>query len=192
MPLRLAAARTGTMAVLAILVGVVCALVWANLAVLPSYVVQADGHAVISDADLAEAFSANFWFSVLGVLGGAAIGVATWIMLRMVGWPVAPLTALLSLLGGGVCWLVGTLIGPGQFARRMASAQPGESVRMALELTTPSALAIWVFAAAAVPLFAASLGPEMDADPEAERPRPRGGASEPSPTDEFEPNALES
>lgn len=100
MPLRLAAARTGTMAVLAIPGRRHCALVWANLAVLPSYVVQADGHAVISDADLAEAFSANFWFSVLGVLGGAAIGVATWIMLRMVGWPVALLTALLSLLGG--------------------------------------------------------------------------------------------
>ena len=41
-----AALRTGTMAILAALVGVVCALVWANLAVLPSYVVQADGHAI--------------------------------------------------------------------------------------------------------------------------------------------------
>lgn len=189
MPLKTAAFRTGTMAILAILVGTVCALVWANLAVLPSYVVQTDGHAVISDGDLAEAFSADFWFSVLAVLGGAAIGVATWILLRMVGWPVALLTALLSLLGGVTCWGLGSLIGPGQFAQRMASAKAGESVRMALELTTPSALAIWVFAAVAIPLFAASLGPEMDADPDAE-PRRRGRGTADVTDDDLEPAAL--
>lgn len=55
----------------------------------------------------------------------------------------------------------------------MAHATGGDSVPMALELTTPSALAIWVFAAAAIPLFAASLGPEMDPDPDAEPRRSR-------------------
>jgi hypothetical protein len=169
-----AALRTGTMAILAALVGVVCALVWANLAVLPSYVVQADGHALIGDDSLAEAFSANFWFSVLAVLGGVAIGIACWIMLRQLGWPVALITAGLSLLAGGTCWVVGELIGPGQFEQRMAAAQPGESVRMALELTTPSALALWVFAAIAVPLFAASLGPDLSPGEEPQqRRRPR-------------------
>ena len=171
MGLRTAVLRTATMAVLAALVGVVCALVWANLAVLPSYVVQSDGHALIGDDSLAEAFSANFWFSVIAVVGGAAIGVACWILLRQLGWPVAVITAGLNLLAGGTCWLVGELIGPGQFAQRLASAQPGESVKMALELTTPSALALWVFAAIAVPLFAASLGPDLS--PEAAPPRQR-------------------
>ena len=169
----MAAVRTLTMVILAVLVGVVCALVWANLAVLPAYMVQSDGHALISDKDLAQAFSADFWFSVLALLGGAAIGVATWILLRMLGWPVALLTAVLSLLGGLTCWGVGALIGPGRFAERMAHATGGDSVQMALELTTPSALAIWVFAAAAIPLFAASLGPEMDPDPDAEPRRSR-------------------
>lgn len=167
MPVRVAMVRTLTMVILAVLVGVVCALVWANLAVLPAYMVQADGHALISDKDLSQAFSANFWFAVLGLLGGIAIGVATWILLRMVGWSVALLTAGLSLLSGVTCWGLGALLGPGPFAARMAKATAGDSVPMALELTTPSALAIWVFAAAAVPLFAASLGPEMDPGPDA-------------------------
>lgn len=166
MPLKAAASRTATMAILAMLVGSVCALVWANLAVLPSYVVQEDGHAVISDADLAQVFSANFWFSLLAVLGGVAIGIACWILLRRIGWAVAPLTAALSFVGGLTCWALGFLVGPGQFAQRMAAARPGESVPTALDLSTPSSLAIWVFAAVAVPLFAAALGPELDAEPE--------------------------
>lgn len=45
---------------------------------------------------------------------------------------------------------------------------------MALELTTPSALALWVFAAIAVPLFAASLGPDLSPGEEPQqRRRPR-------------------
>lgn len=166
MPLKAVASRTATMAILAMLVGAVCALVWANLAVLPSYVVQQDGHAVISDSDLAESFSANFWFSMLAILGGVAIGIACWIVLRRIGWTVALVTSVLSLLGGLTCWALGSLIGPGQFAQRMAAAKPGESVQTALTLTTPSSLAIWVFAAVTVPLFAAALGPELDADHE--------------------------
>lgn len=169
--------RTGILAGLAVLVGVVCALLWANLSVLPEYTVQADGHATMNSADLAEVFSATFWFSVLGFVGGIALGLASWVALRSIGWLVALLAAALALVGALTCWGVGWLLGPGAFAVRMAAAQPGDLVSTPLQLAAPSAIAVWVFAAVAVPLFAASLGPEVDADrPRTRRRRSTAGA----------------
>ncbi|MFT3877998.1 MAG: hypothetical protein QM708_16490 [Propioniciclava sp.] len=154
--------RSGQLAGLAALLGVVGALVWANVTELPSYVVQADGHATIAESDVAKLFSGNFWFVVIGAFAGLAVGVASWIRLRSLGWMVAVITAALSVLAAIVCWKVGELIGPGPFAARLAAAGAGDQVRIALTLTTPSALAAWVFAATAVPLFAASLGPDPE------------------------------
>ena len=50
MGFRSAVSRTLVLTVLAVLVGAVAALLWANLAVLPEWTVQADGHAEISDS----------------------------------------------------------------------------------------------------------------------------------------------
>lgn len=157
--------RIGQLAALAVLVGVVGSLVWANVTYLPSYVVQADGHATISDSDVGLLFSRNFWFVIIGLVAGIAVGVAAWVRLRGIGWPVAAVAAALALLAAIVCWQVGQLIGPGPFAPRLAPAQPGDSVPVALTLTTPSGVAAWVFSAVAVPLFAASLGPDPDHHP---------------------------
>lgn len=161
MGFRSAVSRALVLTVLAVLVGAVCALLWANLTVLPVWTVMADGHAEATDTALTEVFSACFWYSVLAVGGGLAIGVAAWVRLRSVGWPVAVITAALAIVGGLTCWWLGELIGPGPFAERLAAAVPGDDVPIALRLSTPSALAIWVFTAVAVPLFAASLGPEV-------------------------------
>lgn len=166
-------ARTvGVLMVLAVLVGGVAALLWANLAVLPEYVVGVDGRAEISERGLAEVFSATFWYCVIGVLGGLGVGVAAWVGLRRIGWPVALVSTAMALVAGLVCWWTGELIGPAPFAERMAGAQPGDVVQISLRLGAPSALAIWVFCAVAIPLFAASLGPEMGdagAAPDAQR-----------------------
>ena len=171
--------RSLVLTVLAILVGGVAALLWANLSVLPSWTVMADGHAELTDVERTQVFSANFWYSVLAVAGGLAIGIATWVRLRTVGWPVAAITAVLAVVGGLTCWWLGEVIGPGPFPERLAAAEPGQTVAQALRLTTPSALAIWVFTAVAVPLFAASLGPEVAREPERGR-----GAATASPIDE--------
>lgn len=165
--------RAGILTVLAVLVGAVAALLWANVSSLPEYLIQADGHATIGSGDLAQVFSSTFWYSVLGFLGGLALGVASWVALRSVGWPVALVATVLALVGGLTCWGVGSLLGPGSFPARMAAAQPGELVETSLQLAAPSALAIWTFAAVSVPLFAASLGPEVDAAPQRRRQRRR-------------------
>ena len=146
---------------LALLVGAVTALLWANVSVLPRWTVYPDGHAEMTDLDRTQVFSATFWYSVLAVFGGLAIGVAAWARLRRIGWPVAVITGALAVVGGLTCWWLGEVFGPGPFAERLAAAQAGDQVAVALRLQAPSALAIWVFAAVAVPLFAASLGPEM-------------------------------
>lgn len=163
------ASRSGILAVLALLVGAVCALLWAWLSVLPAWVIQSDGHATITERGLGEVASTDWWFTVLGLGGGVLLGVAAWVLLREAGWLVALVTVGVALLAGGTCWMIGQVLGPGDFATRIAEAAPGDTVPVALRLHAPSALAVWSFAAVAVPLLAASLGP----DPDNELPRLR-------------------
>ena len=75
--------------------------------------------------------------------------------------PVALVAVGVALVAGTSCWLIGETLGPGPFPPRMAAATAGESVPVSLRLYSVSALALWPFAAVAVPLFAASLGPEV-------------------------------
>ena len=42
------------------------------------------------------------------------------------------------------------MFGPGPFPERLAAAQAGDKVEVALLLSAPSALAVWVFAAVAL------------------------------------------
>lgn len=167
------ASRSGILVALALLVGALGALAWAAFSVLPAWVVQADGHATITERGLTEVASSDWWFTVLGLVGGLIIGIAGWVMLREAGWSVALITAGSALLSGVTCWMMGEVLGPGNFADRIASAPPGATVPVALQLHSLSALAVWPFAAVAVPLLAASLGP----DPESEAPRRRRGAT---------------
>jgi hypothetical protein len=80
-----------------------------------------------------------------------------------------------GLLAGLVCWKVGELIGPGSFDERLAKAQPGDLVPIALQLRSWSALAVWGFAAVTPVLLASSLGPDEE-DP---GPRRRTKGAEP-------------
>ena len=140
MSMRVVARRLGVLVAIALLLGAACAAAWAGLTVLPSFVVQADGHATISQVGLAHVVSADWWFSVLAFAGGLALGVAAWVSLRSIGWPVAVVAAGLALIAGATCWLVGELIGPNDFATRMAAGRPGDLVPIALKLRAPAAL----------------------------------------------------
>lgn len=164
--------RTVVLVGFAALVGIVAALLWANVSVLPHWTVYEDLRAQITDTDRTQVFSATFWYSILGVIGGVLVGLAAWIRLRHVGWPVAVIAAGLALVGGVTCWMLGEVFGPGPFPERLAAATEGDQVPIALRLQAPSALAIWVFAAVSVPLFAASLGPEISPPKAPERRRP--------------------
>lgn len=159
--------RLGVLTALALAIGALSALLWVNLVTLPAYEVRADGRAAIDEAGLASLISADAAFVVLGLVCGVLVGAASWAWFRDLGWPVGVIAVGAGLLAGATCWWLGTLAGPGPFDERLAAAQPGDVVPVGLEIRAPSALAVWSFAAVAVPLFVASLGPDVR-----RRPRP--------------------
>lgn len=159
---RQVANRVGVLLVAAILVGALAALLWGALSQVPSFTVATDGHATMAELGMSTVVSADWWFSVLGLAIGLALGIAVWVLLRGIGWPVALICVGVALLSALTCWLLGEALGPSSFAARITAAQPGDLVAMDLQLHAWSALAVWPFAAVAVPLFAASLGPELD------------------------------
>ncbi len=151
----------GVLTVASLVVGGFAGLVWSSVAPLPTYTVQGDGHATISERGLASMIAADAWFVVVGLIGGLLLGGAAWRWFKNVGWPVAVIAVGSGLLAGLFCLWLGQLIGPGPFEARLASAQPGDVVPVALRLRSPSALAAWAFAAVGVPLIASSLGPDL-------------------------------
>lgn len=173
------ASRMGILMVLSLALGALAAVVWVNLVPLPSYVVRTDGHATIDERGLGSLAASDATFAVLGLACGLLLGVAAWVWFKRLGWPVAVFAAGSAILAGLTCWWLGTLVGPGPFAHRIAQAEAGDLVPVGLVLRAPSALAVWSFAAVAVPMFAASLGSEG-------RPAPRPGRQRrvPSPSPE--------
>lgn len=154
------AGRTGALVALAIALGSIAGFVWVRVVTPPAYVVQPDGHATIAQRDLGTIVAADAVFVILGLVGGLVLGVFAWLWFRRHGF-VSGLAAVgAGLLAGMTCWTVGGLLEPPPFVERLAQAQPGEVVPLDVTLHAPSALAVWAFAAVAVPLFAASVGPD--------------------------------
>ncbi|HOQ52167.1 MAG TPA: hypothetical protein PLF56_00985 [Micropruina sp.] len=170
--------------VAALVVGIVAAVIWRLVVRLPSYVVQSDGSANVSERALTEFFAADAWYVVLGVVFGAIIGIFTWRRFKTLGWVSAFLAVGLGALAGVVCWQLGQLFVGAPFDERLASAQPGDQVPIALALHSPSALAVWAFAAVTPILLGSALGPDEEAGPH--EPRRRRRQVEPPPEDQGE------
>ena len=154
------ASSLGVLGVLSVVLGALAGVVWRNLVTLPEYVVQADGRAVISQVDLSRIASADVVFALLGLPVGVLVGAAAWWLLRRAGWPVAPVAVGAALVAAFTCWGTGLVLGPGDFDTRLAEASAGDRVPIEFELRAWSAMALWAFAAVAVPLFASARGPE--------------------------------
>lgn len=157
----------------ALIAGIAAAVLWRLVVPLPNYVVQADGSASVSERALTEFFAGDAWYVVIGAVVGAGLGVATWRRFKDIGWPSAFLAAGLGLLAGIVCWQLGQLFGGVPFDERLAAAKPGDSVPIALALRSPSALAVWAFAAVTPILLGSALGPDDEAAPRQPRRRSR-------------------
>jgi len=157
----------------AVLAGVVAAVVWRLVVHSPSYVVQPDGSASVTERALTEFFAGDAWFVVIGVVVGAGLGVATRRRFKSLGWLSAFLAAGLGLLAGLVCWWLGLLFSGAPFDERLATAEPGDSVPISLALRSPSALAVWAFAAVTPILLGSALGPDEEAAPRSPRGRKR-------------------
>ncbi|MFT3860953.1 hypothetical protein [Micropruina sp.] len=165
--------------VAALVVGIVAAVLWRLVVQLPSYTVQPDGSATVTERALTQVFSADAWYVLLGAVFGAAIGIFTWRRFKGLGWLSALLAVGLGALAGVVCWQLGQLLGGASFDERLAIAKPGDSVPIGLTLRSPSALAVWAFAAVTPILLGSALGPDDEAPPRVPRNRRRQALPEP-------------
>ncbi|MFV0407251.1 MAG: hypothetical protein ACK5LN_10580 [Propioniciclava sp.] len=162
--------RIGIVVAAALIVGAVGAFIWSRVAVLPVFVMDVDGHANITEADMGKVASADWTFAIIALVGGFGLGLVAWRLLGSIGWPVALVCLASALIAAVACWLLGEALGPDSFDQRLSEAVAGESVPVALTLHARAALLLWPFAAVAVPLFAASLGPDGDSGEEARGP----------------------
>jgi hypothetical protein len=147
---------------LSAVVGGLAAVFWASIVTVPTWKILEDGAAVMSERGVTEIAAADVWFVITGAVVGIGLGLVTWKWFRPLGWPTALLAVGSGLLAGVVCWQVGQLLGPGPEAERLAGALPGAVVRAALQLRSPSALAVWGFAAVTPVLLVSSLGPDEE------------------------------
>lgn len=168
---------------LAAVVGALAAVFWSGVVDLPSYTIQPDGSASIGEHGLGQFVAADVWYAITGAVVGSGLGLVVWKWFHSAGWPVAVLAVAAGLLAGVVCWQLGELIGPGAFNDRVAKAQAGDLVPIALELRSLSALAVWGFAAITPVLLISSLGPDEE---DAKIDRRAEPVPEPEPTDEVD------
>lgn len=149
---------------LSVLVGVCAGVLWEKAVVLPGYTIGSSGTASTTERGLAEFFSGDAWFSLIGFLASIGLGIVAWKWFGELGWPVV-FVAVLGAVGSAlVCWWVGYQLGPGPFDARLAAARPGDFVPIALNLTSPVALLVWAFGAIIPVLLRSSLGRDDEED----------------------------
>ena len=151
-------------------VGAISGLLWARVVTLPGYRVGPDGGASTTERGLAGFIGGDAWFSALGLLLGALLGLLGWRLFRRSGWFVPPLVVLVALGSAVTCWVVGHQLGPGPFEPRLAAAQPGDLVPIDLTLRAKVSLLVWPFAAVIPVLLGSSLGRDEE-EPAALFPR---------------------
>ncbi len=150
-------------------VGAVAGVVWEAVVDLPTYTVNADGGAATSERGLAAVIGGDAWFCLIGAVAGLLLGVLAWRRLRAIGWSVVLVGTLTAVAAALVCWWVGTALGPGDFNPRLAAAQAGAVVPVALELRAQASFLVWPFLAVAPILLGSSLGRD---DEELDQPSP--------------------
>lgn len=159
--------RTAMVLGAGIVLGIVAGVVWWIVTPLPGYLVGDDGLASINERGLARVFAADAWFTMIGVVGGAAIGLLGAAQLgRRLGWLAVVVVVVSTMLAALICWGVGSFLGPGEFSGRLAEAQPGEVVPLELTLRSRVALLAWPFLGLLPMLLWATLA----RDPEEPRP----------------------
>lgn len=151
---------------LALGAGALAGVAWWLVVDLPGYLVSSSGGASTTERGLAGFIAGDAWFSLLGAVVGLILGLVGWLRLRDLGWPLAILVVLGAVAASLVCWLVGHLLGPDDFAERLTDAPPGAFVPIQLTLRTKASLLVWPFAAIVPVLLGSSLGRD-DEEPRA-------------------------
>lgn len=175
-PVSKAAAWLACYLLFCVVIGICAGVLWSRLAVLPGYIVGPEGTASTDERGLTEFFSADAWFSAIGLLVSVGLGIIAWRWFGRLGWPVVIVAIIGAVATGLICWYVGYTLGPGEFDTRLATAAPGDFVPISLTVRSPAALLAWAFGATVPVLLRSSLGRDEDEDllpPRRPRKRPR-------------------
>ena len=130
---------------------------WQRFSPLAQYTVDERGGS-LGEEQMTKVFGPDGTFTAIGFLTALVLGAALFWWLRNYGpWAVG-IVALGSVLGGGVAWGVGMLLGHDPLQPRLETAKPGDLLDAPLELHTWTPLAAWLVggALAAAILAAAS------------------------------------
>jgi hypothetical protein len=144
--LALAAVAAGS-----VLVGLVGGVLWMHLAPRPVFTVVPGGSAQVLNAETSAFIAADFWFCVMGVIGGVITGLLGYLLaVRRYG----PLP-MAGVLGGGLAaaytasW-IGHHAAVTRFLRRIGASKPGTMLHAPVTLGAHSAVVFWPLAAGLV------------------------------------------
>lgn len=116
---------------------------WQQFSPLAQYTVDERGGS-LGEEQMTKIFGPDGTFTAIGFLTALVLGAALFWWLRNYGpWAVG-IVALGSVLGGGVAWGVGMLLGHDPLQPRLETAKPGDLLDAPLELHTWTPLAAWL------------------------------------------------
>jgi len=138
----------------AVLVYVVClaalgllgGALWKLLTTPPSYTIGDDHGAIITEQGLSQVFALDIWYVFIAAALGLVLGAIAWGLFHQLGWPVVLLVVVGGVATGLLCWYFGHLLGPRDFADRVAAASPGDRVPVDLAIHSPLLTLVWPLA----------------------------------------------
>ncbi|MGL4831522.1 MAG: hypothetical protein ACRCWS_02925 [Propionibacteriaceae bacterium] len=154
--------RSGIFAVVVIATGILGGVLWYFIAQRPSWVIQSDGSALISERSLAQYFSTDLWFVITGAVAGLGLGAVAFRWFRTLGGWVTIIAGAGAATAAFAALGVGWILSPGPLAPRLANALPGDHVAIDFSLRSPSALLVWPFTAMIPILLLASFLPDPE------------------------------
>jgi hypothetical protein len=173
--------RLACFVLLSLGLGGAAGVVWESVVKLPTYVVGSDGGASTTERGLTEFVAGDAWFCLIGLVLFTALGILAWRWFSTIGWGLVLVVVLTAVASALVCWAVGYHLGPGEFAPRLAAAQPDDVVPIELTLRARASLLTWPFFAVIPVLLGSSLGRD-DEEPKPffhRRATPSSGVGQP-------------
>jgi hypothetical protein len=150
-PGRRALLTTLAIAVGGAVLGIVGGLAWSALAPQAQFQVASRGVAYVVNPETTAFIAADAWFVAVGLVGGALIGLAAYLLgVRRLG-PLPVVGALAGATAAAfLAWWTGSSIGVTGFRHQLSVARPGALIHQPVDLGAHGALAFWPLAAGIV------------------------------------------
>lgn len=150
-----AARLVGELVLAAVVLGLVGAVLWSNIAPVIEGELTATGVRV-GNTQARRQFGVDGWFAVVAAGGGLVLGTVGFARHR--SHPVGALVvlAVAGLIAAAVQWFTGVRLGPEPVGERAAELPAGATISMPLELNAPAVLPVWSISAVVGALLVAA------------------------------------